>query len=127
MACWTMASTPRPIRIPPSAHRSSSGQDRRCDHPSASQRNPCSACTERVHVEWPVTMGGTRTVRLLGRRGDVLPIPIAVSERDGRDGGVVVMADLSLSPIAQGDYAMEITTKNGADTVTRLFAFRVAR
>ena len=69
--------------------------------------------TERIHVEWPVTkpLDG-RTARLLSRRGDAIAVPVALTERPDGD-RIVLAADLSLAPLADGDYVIEISAAGG--------------
>jgi VWFA-related protein len=83
--------------------------------------------SERIHVEWPVFRPlDSRAARLLGRNGAALPLPVALSElADGER--IVVTADLTLAPLAAGDYLIELTAGSKDERVTRLIAFRVAR
>jgi hypothetical protein len=83
--------------------------------------------TERVHVEWPAqrTMDN-RSARLLNRRGEPLPIDVAVTEKpDGT--AFSIAADVSLAPLVQGDYVIELTATAGAEKVQKLLAFRIVR
>jgi hypothetical protein len=83
--------------------------------------------TERVHVEWPVIGALTSpAARLLSRRGDVLPVPVAVTERTDTTGRTIV-ADLVLTPLAQGDYAIELSGTSGAESVKHVVAFKLVR
>ncbi len=81
--------------------------------------------TERVHIEW--TMSGDldqRSARLLGRTGQPIAIPVAVTEREV-EGRRAVAVDLNLAPLSAGDYLIELTVGRGATTELRLVAFRV--
>jgi hypothetical protein len=83
--------------------------------------------TERIHVEWPAqrTMDN-RSARLLNRRGEPLPIDVAVTEKpDGT--AFSIAADVSLAPLVQGDYVIELTATAGAEKVQKLLAFRIVR
>jgi VWFA-related protein len=83
--------------------------------------------TERVHVEWPVARAlDGRTARLLSRRGDALPVPVALTERADGD-RTVLAADVQLAALAEGDYVIEIVATQGSEKVQRLLAFRVVR
>lgn len=81
--------------------------------------------TERVHVEGPVGGDPDRhAARLLGRTGQPLVVPVAVTEGQ-TDGRKVIAADLILAPLGAGEYLIELTAGRGAETVVRLIAFRV--
>ena len=83
--------------------------------------------TERIHIEWP-RLGelDRRDARLLGRNGQPLPVPVAVTEREV-DGRVSVAADLNLAPLTDGEYAIELTVGSGATVEKRVVAIRVSR
>jgi hypothetical protein len=82
---------------------------------------------ERVHVEWPILQPlEQRTARLLDRRGQPLPIPITLTERES-DGASVVAADLPLGPLAAGDYLIELVAGSQGTTERRLVGLRVVR
>jgi VWFA-related protein len=83
--------------------------------------------TERAHVEWPI-LGplDRRAARLLDRRGQPLPLPMALTERV--DGARTMAAvDLAIAPLAEGDYVIELVA--GRDTITerKLLGIRVVR
>jgi VWFA-related protein len=83
--------------------------------------------TERAHVEWPVSRAlDRREARLLDRRGQPLPIAVNLTEREATAGPSVV-ADLVLSPLAPGDYVIELTAAAGSETVKRYLGLRIAR
>ncbi len=82
---------------------------------------------ERVHVEWPLARPlDERTARLLSRRGELLPVPVTITERADGD-RTVLAADVLLAALAEGDYVIEIAAAQGAEKVQRLLAFRVVR
>ena len=83
--------------------------------------------SERIQVEWPISKSlDERSARLLSRRGDVLPVPVTVTELT--DGGRPrLAAALALAPLAAGDYVIELTVVDAGERVTRLIAFRVSR
>ena len=78
--------------------------------------------TERIRLELPTRTTTAATARLLDRSSKPMPIPVQISERldAGADFRWIVV-DLTLAPLAPGDYAIEITAE-GAKRVT---AFRV--
>jgi hypothetical protein len=78
--------------------------------------------TERVRLELPTRTAGAATARLLDRSSKPMLIPVQVSERvdTGSDFRWIV-ADVTLAPLAPGDYAIEVT----AEGVKRVTAFRV--
>lgn len=77
---------------------------------------------ERLRLELPARVSRTVTARLLDRTGKRLAVPAIVSSRpdgSGRTGGIVV--DITLAPLAQGDYLVEIMR----DEDVLLTAFRI--
>ena len=83
--------------------------------------------TERIHVEWASqrTMDN-RGARLLNRRGEPLPIEVAVTEKPDVD-RFTIAVDLGLAPLAQGDYVIELTAAAGPEKIQKLLAFRIVR
>jgi VWFA-related protein len=85
--------------------------------------------TERLRLEIPRSAReGEATARLLGRDGQPLAMPITLSERtDATSGERMLVVDLTLAPLAQGDYAVEIVVEDrdrkGKEGAT--YAFRV--
>jgi hypothetical protein len=83
--------------------------------------------TERMHVEWTLAKAlDDRTARLLNRRGEPLAVPVALTERADGD-RLVVAADLTLAPLADGDYVIEVTASSAGAKLQKLLAFRVVR
>ena len=81
--------------------------------------------TDGVRLEWPVLADvETAQARLLDRRGQPLPVPIAVAERDG-PGARRLVTELSLAPLGRGDYLVELTAASGGVTDRKLFGVRV--
>jgi len=83
--------------------------------------------TERLHVQWALAKPlDDRTARLLNRRGDPLAVPVTLTERTDGD-RLVLAADLTLAPLADGDYVIEVTASAGGEKLQKLLAFRVVR
>jgi len=83
--------------------------------------------SERLHVEWPIVRPlDQRSARLLDRRGQPLPIPVALTERES-NGRPILAADLQLAPLGEADYVLELTTGSGGVSERQYVAFRVVR
>ena len=83
--------------------------------------------TERVHVEWPVR--GTldqRAARLLDRRGQPLAMPVAAIDA-GTPERPLLVVDLNLAGLTEGDYVIEARAGRGTESTTRYVPFRVVR
>jgi len=82
--------------------------------------------TERLHVEWALLGAVDRKeARLVGRTGQALPLPVTLSEKT-ENGQTIIAADLTLTPLAPGDYAIELVVGQGANSERRYVAIRVA-
>ena len=92
--------------------------------PAASRR---FTRTERVHVEIPASAGDSLTLaRLLDKSGQPLSVPITIGERlDEPTNQRWLTADLTLAPLAMGDYAIETTVSTGAGQRKGISAFRI--
>jgi hypothetical protein len=80
--------------------------------------------TERLRVEVPVFATGALTTsgRVLTREGAPLALQVATSERtDERTTARYVVADVTLAPLAQGDFVLEVTV--GRESAT--YGFRI--
>lgn len=77
--------------------------------------------TERIRAELAVFAPGvTATGRVLTREGQPLPLQVSISERTDDDTETrLLVADVSLAPLAQGDYALEIVA--GRESVLQGF------
>ena len=62
--------------------------------------------------------------RLLGRDGAVLPLSVAVSERSDQQARLIV-ADLTLAPLAQGEYVLEVALESGGKKDSATYGFRI--
>ena len=83
--------------------------------------------TERIHIEWPL-LGAVdrREARLIARNGQVVPLPVTLTERND-NGQTVIAADLTLTPLAPADYAIELVVGQGANSERRYIAFKVVQ
>jgi VWFA-related protein len=77
--------------------------------------------TERIVVETPASLGSDISARLLGRNGAALTVPVAATIRDDADGTRWRRVEITLAPLAPGEYIVE-TSGGGERTLT---AFRV--
>lgn len=85
--------------------------------------------TERARLEFPVSTDARATgARLLDRSGQPLSIPVTLGDRvDAETTQRWLTADLTLAPLAAGDYAVEVTVVRGSTTARLLAAIRVGR
>ena len=65
--------------------------------------------TERLIVETPVSLGTDVAARLLGRTGSAISVPLTATIREDADGTRWRRAEITLAPLAPGDYVAEIT------------------
>ena len=80
--------------------------------------------TERIRLEVPILKDGpvTATGRVLTREGQPLPLQVTTTERtDDKSGARYLVAEVTLAPLAQGDFVLELTA--GKDTAS--YAFRI--
>jgi VWFA-related protein len=85
--------------------------------------------TDRLHLEWPVTATGpleSRVGRLLDRRGQPLAVGVTLAEPPNADRPTLV-GDVSLAPLAPGDYLIELVVGGAGTTERHLVAIRVDR
>jgi VWFA-related protein len=83
--------------------------------------------TERVRLEVPRSAeSGQASARLLARDGKPLNLAIALAERTDADSGQrMLVADLTLAPLAQGEYAVELSVEQGDRRESATYAFRI--
>ncbi len=83
--------------------------------------------TERIRFEVPrFSPEATVSARLLNRSGQLLPIPVTFSERqDDVLQTSLIVVDLMLAPLAQGEYALEVSAAKEGKTERTIYAFRV--
>jgi VWFA-related protein len=77
--------------------------------------------TERIIVETPASIGSDISARLLGRNGVALTVPVTATIRDDADGTRWRRVEITLAPLAPGEYIVETT----AEAERTLTAFRV--
>lgn len=80
--------------------------------------------TERLRAEAPIIAEGpvTGTGRVLTREGQPLPLQVVVTERtDERSAARYLVAEVTLSPLAQGDYVLEVQAGRASAT----YGFRI--
>jgi VWFA-related protein len=82
--------------------------------------------TERLRFEVAVDGGSEKvSARLLGPTGTPVNVPVQTSTRtDAATSQLIVVADLTLAPLAQGEYELELTIERGsaAEVVPYRFA-----
>jgi VWFA-related protein len=83
--------------------------------------------TERIRFEVPRSPAdGAASARLLGRDGQPLNLNVVVSERtDDASKQRLAVADLTLAPLAQGEYVLELAVTQGERKESAAFAFRI--
>lgn len=84
--------------------------------------------TDTLRVEVPLAGDGETSVRaeLLDRNGGIMTVPVTTAvRRDAKSGVTWGTADVSLGPLAAGDYAVRLVMERGQTRHERLIAFRV--
>lgn len=83
--------------------------------------------TERIRFEVPrLAADGTVTARLLSRNGQPLPLTVALSERTDEQLQLrMIVADLTLAPLAQGEYVLDVALEKDGKTERATYAFRI--
>ena len=77
--------------------------------------------SDRLRLEL-ATSADKATARLLDRSGKVLQVPVQMSERaDAVEGVRWIVADVTLAPLAPGDYAIEVN----AGSEVQVTGFRI--
>jgi hypothetical protein len=80
---------------------------------------------DRLHLEWrPTGPLDNRTGRVLDRRGQPLAVGVSLSEPPGAD-HPTLLGDVSLAPLAPGDYLVELVVTRGGTSERHLVAFRM--
>ena len=80
--------------------------------------------TERLRFQVPVPSVEKATARLLGPAGTPVNVPVVVSTRTDDSGQSFIVADLTLAPLAQGEYELELVLErvSGPEIVPYRFA-----
>jgi VWFA-related protein len=83
--------------------------------------------TERLRLEVPrLATAGSVSARLLGRDAQPLGVAVTVSERLEDSGQLrMIVAEVVLAPLAQGDYVLEVTVDDGGRKESASYAFRL--
>jgi hypothetical protein len=76
--------------------------------------------SDRMRLELATSANGA-TARLLDRAGKALQVPVQLTERTDPEGIRWIVADLTLAPLAAGDYAIEVS----AGGTSQITGFRV--
>ena len=85
--------------------------------------------TDQLRVEVPTVDGTPWSARVLDRNGQALSVPVTVAVKDDADGARWQTAQVSLAPLAVGDYVIELTRPQvpsaSGETTRTLAAFRI--
>ena len=83
--------------------------------------------TERLRLEVPLAGDGfTGTGRLLTREGQATPLIVSYSSRtDEATKQAFGVADVTLSPLAEGEYVVELSLTKGGKTEVVTYGFRI--
>ncbi len=83
--------------------------------------------TERLQAEVArIDPAAVVAGRLLNRAGQVMQVPVVISERAGADNApAAVVADVVLAPLAAGEYVLEVTATRDGLSETRGYAIRM--
>jgi hypothetical protein len=77
--------------------------------------------SDRLRVDVPAAAATAVAGRLLDRTGNAMAIPVTATIRDDPDGSRWQSAEVSLAPLAPGDYLVELTSESDRT----LAAFRI--
>ncbi len=83
--------------------------------------------TERIRFEVPrIANGGSVSARLLSRTGQALPLNVVLSERPDEARQLqLIVADLTLAPLAQGEYVLEVVIEKEGKKESASVGFRI--
>ena len=83
--------------------------------------------TERLRLQLPkIAADATATSRLLSRNGQPMPLAVTLSEAaDQKTQAPMIVCDLTLAPLAQGEYVLEVRVEKDGKTETAAYAFRI--
>jgi hypothetical protein len=103
------------------------GVDRRGPYSGTSFQptsDPLFRRTERLRVIAPVKSACTGSIRLLDRRGNPLPMPLTLDQRQ-EAGLTFLTGEIVLAPLAQADYLIEVTVRSVGREERCFVAFRI--
>ena len=81
---------------------------------------------EWIRVEVPMSVAADRVeAELLDRSGNVVKIPVATTQPPPAPDVAWAVAEVSLAPLAAGDYAIRVRTTSGTTTTATVSAFRI--
>jgi len=85
--------------------------------------------SERIRLELEAPAGGpVWSGAVLDRNGNKTAVPVATAERTDAAGGQRwLTADITLAPLAAGDYVVELTVTQGSEQKKTLVAIRVTQ
>ena len=86
--------------------------------------DPLFRRTERLRVSAPATSACTGSIRLLDRRGNPLPVPLTLDQRQ-EAGLAVLTGEIVLAPLGQADYLIEVTVRSAGREERCFVAFRI--
>ncbi|HVL66554.1 MAG TPA: VWA domain-containing protein [Vicinamibacterales bacterium] len=90
--------------------------------------DPVFSRTERARFDVALAPGATlSSARLLDRNGAPLDLPVTLAERTDDDGVRWGTAEITLAPLAPGDYVIELSATGSGAAQTRLTGIRVTR
>jgi hypothetical protein len=83
--------------------------------------------TERLRIEIPrFSQDASLTARLLNREGQVLPLTVALAERLDESLQLrFIVADLTLAPLAQGEYVVDVAAEGNGRKESVTYGFRI--
>ncbi len=83
--------------------------------------------TERLQAEVArIDAAAVVTGRLLNRAGQVMQVPVAISERPAADTlPAAVVAEIALAPLAAGEYVLELIATSGDRSESRTYPIRM--
>jgi VWFA-related protein len=83
--------------------------------------------TERLRFEIARTAGdATASARLLGRDGQPLGMTVTLGDRvEAESNQRLIVADLTLAPLAQGEYVLEVIVEQGDRKESAAYGFRI--
>jgi hypothetical protein len=82
--------------------------------------------TERLRIEVRLPEGATAPAgRVLTSHGTPLPLVVTASHAQDSSGNAVAIADVTLAPLATGDYALELTFELNGKKESATYGFKI--